>query len=61
MQIDIKLEGVEQALRMVNPDKVRRAANTAIKRVATGARAKASKLITGGWHIYGLEPSGHTT
>lgn len=51
MQIDIKLEGVEQALRMVNPDKVRRAANTAIKRVATGARAKASKLITGGYNI----------
>ncbi|OPY78214.1 MAG: hypothetical protein A4E65_02368 [Syntrophorhabdus sp. PtaU1.Bin153] len=51
MEISIKLEGVEKALRKFDPDIVRRAANQAINRVAGSARTEASKLIRQEYNI----------
>ena len=49
--IEIKLEGVEKAMRMYNPDNVRKAANAALNRVAGAGKTEASKLIRQEYNI----------
>lgn len=51
MQIDIKLEGVEKAMRMLDPNNVRKAANAALNRVAGSGKTEASKLIRKDYNI----------
>ena len=49
--IEIKLEGVDKALAMFDPNKVRLAANAALNRVAGAGRTEASKLIRQEYNI----------
>jgi len=49
--IEIKLEGVEKAMKMFDPDKVRKAANAALNRVAGSAKTEASRLIRNEYNI----------
>lgn len=49
--IEIKLEGVDKALKMFDPDNVRKAANAALNRVAGAGRTEASRLIRQEYNI----------
>lgn len=49
--IEIKLEGVEKAMKMFDPNNVRKAANAALNRVAGAGRTEASKLIRQEYNI----------
>jgi hypothetical protein len=51
MEISIKLEGVEKAMRMFDPNNVRKAANAALNRVAGSGKTEASKLIRQDYNI----------
>lgn len=51
MEFSMKLEGVEKAMRMFDPNLVRKAANAALNRVAGSARTEASKLIRKDYNI----------
>lgn len=51
MRIEMKLEGVEKAMKMYDPNLVRKAANAALNRVAGSARTEASKLIRQDYNI----------
>lgn len=51
MKIEMKLEGVEKAMKMYDPNLVRKAANAALNRVAGSARTEASKLIRQDYNI----------
>lgn len=49
--IEIKLEGVEKAMKMFDPNNVRKAANAALNRVAGSGKTEASKLIRQEYNI----------
>lgn len=49
--IEIKLEGVDKALAMFDPNNVRKAANAALNRVAGAGKTEASKLIRQEYNI----------
>ena len=51
MEISMKLEGVEKAMKMFDPNLVRKAANAALNRVAASGRTEASKIIRQGYNI----------
>ena len=51
MQVDIELEGVKEALKMFDPNIVRKAANQALNRVAGSGKTEASKLIRTQYNI----------
>jgi len=45
MNIDIKMTGIDEVMKMLDPKKVRDAANSALNKVAAQAKTEASKLI----------------
>lgn len=49
--IEIKLEGVDKAMAMFDPNKVRLAANAALNRVAGSGKTEASKIIRQEYNI----------
>jgi hypothetical protein len=51
VDVNFKLKGIEEALALFDPNKVRLAANSALNRVATTARGEASNIIAERYNI----------
>jgi hypothetical protein len=51
MNVDIKMTGIEEALKKFDPDKVRQAANSALNKTASQAKTQVSKQIREEYNI----------